>query len=112
MCLISHSFPQIWMQYHISSTDEIQTLNKIQFCLPFGNADDTPSPLLSVWWLRDMFNTWILNELDAFICKALKGEGHSELLRALNNAADESLRLALWVKIDEKKRSSSDIPFG
>jgi len=53
-----------------------------------------------------------LNELDAFICKALKGEGHSELLRALNNAADESLRLALWVKIDEKKRSSSDIPFG
>jgi len=25
------------------------------------------------------------------------------LLRALNNAADESLRLALWVKIDEKK---------
>jgi hypothetical protein len=25
-------------------------------------------------------------------------------LRALNNAADESLRLALWVKIDEKKK--------
>ena len=25
------------------------------------------------------------------------------LLQALNNAADESLRLALWVKIDEKK---------
>jgi hypothetical protein len=29
-------------------------------------------------------------------------------LRALNNAADESLRLALWVKIDEKKRILSD----
>jgi len=32
-----------------------------------------------------------------------KGRSHSELLRAHNNAADESLRLALWVKIDEKK---------
>jgi hypothetical protein len=31
-------------------------------------------------------------------------------LRALNNAADESLRLALWVKIDEKKRLSIDLP--
>jgi len=25
-------------------------------------------------------------------------------LRTLNNAVDESLRLALWVKIDEKKK--------
>jgi len=53
-----------------------------------------------------------LNELEAFICKALKGEAIVNLLRALNNAADESLRLAPWVKIDEKKRSSSEIPFG
>jgi len=53
----------------------------------------------------------ILNELEAFICKAFKGEAIVELLRVLNNAArrsrllrgDESLRLALWVKIDEKK---------
>jgi len=30
-------------------------------------------------------------------------------LRAHNNVADESLRLALWVKIDEKKDSSSDL---
>jgi hypothetical protein len=37
-----------------------------------------------------------------------KGEAISKLLRAFNNAADESLRLALWVKIDEKKRSSSN----
>jgi hypothetical protein len=41
--------------------------------------------------------------LEAFICKALKGEAIVWLLRVLNNAADESLRLALWVKIDEKK---------
>jgi hypothetical protein len=31
------------------------------------------------------------------------GRSHSLLLRALNNEANESLRLALWVKIDEKK---------
>jgi len=44
-----------------------------------------------------------LHESEAFICKALKGEAIVGLLRVLNNAADESLRLALWVKIDEKK---------
>ena len=44
-----------------------------------------------------------MHELEAFICKALKGEAIVNLLRALNNAAYESLRLALWVKIDEKK---------
>ncbi len=32
-----------------------------------------------------------------------QGRSHSELLRALNNTANESFRLALWVKIDEKK---------
>jgi len=53
-----------------------------------------------------------LHESEAFICKALKGEAIVNLLRALNNTADESLWLALWVKIDEKKRSSSDILFG
>jgi hypothetical protein len=37
------------------------------------------------------------------MCKALKGEAIVLLLRVLNNTADESLRLALWVKIDEKK---------
>jgi len=34
---------------------------------------------------------------------------HSELLRALNNAADESFQLARRVKIDEKK-TLSDLP--
>ena len=36
------------------------------------------------------------------------GRSHSELLRAINNVAFEGLRLVLWVKIDEKKISSSD----
>jgi hypothetical protein len=45
----------------------------------------------------------MLHELEAFICKELMGEAIDKLLRALNNAADESLRLALRVKIDEKK---------
>jgi hypothetical protein len=31
------------------------------------------------------------------------GRSHSDLLRVLNNEADESPRLAFWVKIDEKK---------
>jgi len=35
-----------------------------------------------------------LHESEAFICKALKGEAIVNLLRSLNNAADESLRLA------------------
>jgi len=35
-----------------------------------------------------------LHESEAFICKALKGEAIGLLLRALNNAADGSLRLA------------------
>jgi hypothetical protein len=40
---------------------------------------------------------------------ALQGEVIVKLLLALNNAADGSLRLALWVKIDEKNRLSSDL---
>jgi hypothetical protein len=32
-------------------------------------------------------------EAEGFICKALKGEAIFWLLRALNNAADETLRL-------------------
>jgi hypothetical protein len=43
-----------------------------------------------------------LHESEAFICKALKGEAIVQLLRVLNNAADECIRLALRVKIDEK----------
>ena len=50
--------------------------------------------------------TGIFHESEAFVCKALKGEAIVRLLRVFNNAADENLRLALWVKIDEKKRSS------
>jgi hypothetical protein len=36
-----------------------------------------------------------LHESEVFICKAFKGESIFLLLRALNNAEDESLRLAL-----------------
>jgi hypothetical protein len=50
-----------------------------------------------------------LDELEASICKAFKGADVLLLLQALNNAADESLRLALWVKIDEINRLSSDL---
>jgi hypothetical protein len=39
---------------------------------------------------------------------ALQDEAIVKLLLALNNAADGSLRLALWVKIDEINRLSSD----
>jgi len=48
-------------------------------------------------------NSLSLHESEAIICKALKGKAIVNLLRALNNAADVSFRLALWVKIDEKK---------
>jgi len=40
---------------------------------------------------------------------AFKGADVLLLLQALNNAADGSLLLALWVKIDEKNRLSSDL---
>ena len=40
---------------------------------------------------------------------ALKGADVLLLLQALNNEADGSLRLALWVKIDEINRLSSDL---
>ena len=52
-----------------------------------------------------------MHELEASICKAFKGEVVLLLLRALNNAADGSLRLALWVKNDEKNRLLSDLNF-
>jgi hypothetical protein len=40
------------------------------------------------------------------------GRGYSILCLALNNAEDGSLRLALWLKIDEKKkRLSSDLNY-
>jgi hypothetical protein len=47
--------------------------------------------------------------LEASICKAFKGTDVLLLLQALNNAADGSLQLALWVKIDEINRLSSDL---
>ena len=50
-------------------------------------------------------------ELEASICKTFKGDVVLLLLRALNNAAAGSLRLALWVKIDEKNRLSSDLAY-
>jgi hypothetical protein len=34
--------------------------------------------------------------------QGISGRSHSLLLQALNNVADGSLRLALWVKINEK----------
>jgi hypothetical protein len=51
-----------------------------------------------------------LDELEAFISKAFKGKAIVELLQALNNESYESLRLALWVKIDEKKDHHSTCP--
>ena len=45
------------------------------------------------------------------MCKAFKGADVLMLLRALNNTADGSLRLAIWVKIDEINRLSSDLNF-
>lgn len=38
--------------------------------------------------------TLIIHESEVFICKALKDKAIVELLRVLNNTADESLRLA------------------
>jgi hypothetical protein len=35
--------------------------------------------------------------------QGIQGRGYSELYLGLDNAADESLRLAHWVKINEKK---------
>jgi hypothetical protein len=52
-----------------------------------------------------------LYELEVFICKAFKVDGVLLLLRILNNEADGNLRLALWVKIDEKNRFSSDLAY-
>ena len=50
--------------------------------------------------------TWILHELEAFICKALKGEAivaYAEPLIIRLRRTDESLRLARRVKINEIK---------
>jgi hypothetical protein len=52
-----------------------------------------------------------LHELEVFICKAFKVDDVFLLLRILNNEADGNLRLALWVKIDEKNRFSSDLAY-
>jgi len=49
--------------------------------------------------------------LEVFICKAFKVDDVFLLLRIFNNAADGNLRLALWVKIDEKNRFSSDLAY-
>ncbi len=54
--------------------------------------------------------TLILHELETFICKALKGEAIITYCDLLITAADESLRLALWVKIDEKKDHHATCP--
>ncbi len=52
-----------------------------------------------------------MHELEVFIYKALKVDDVLLLLRILNNATDGNLRLALWVKIDEKNRLSSDLAY-
>ncbi len=52
-----------------------------------------------------------MHELEVFICKAFKVDDVFLLLRILNNEADGNLRLALWVKIDEKNRFSSDLAY-
>ena len=52
-----------------------------------------------------------MDELEVFICKAFKVDDVLLLLRTLNNEADGNLRLALWVKIDEKNRLSSELAY-
>ena len=52
-----------------------------------------------------------MHELEVFICKAFKVDDVFLLLRILNNEADGNLRLALWVKINEKNRFSSDLAY-
>ena len=52
-----------------------------------------------------------MHELEVFICKAFKVDGVLLLLRILNNEADGNLRLALWVKNNEKNRLSSDLAY-
>jgi hypothetical protein len=52
-----------------------------------------------------------LDELEASICKAFQGEAIVKLLLDLNNVADGGFRRALWVKIDEINRLSSDLAF-
>jgi hypothetical protein len=47
--------------------------------------------------------TWILHGSEAFICKAFKDEVVLLILRALNNAADGSFRVARRVKINGNK---------
>ena len=59
------------------------------------------------WLFSCRVNTWILHESEAFICKALQGEAIVNLCFALNNTADESLRLAHRVKINVIRRHSS-----
>jgi hypothetical protein len=59
----------------------------------------------------DFGGTWILYELEVVICKAFKVDGVLLLLRILNNEADGNLRLALWVKNNEKNRLSSDLAY-
>jgi hypothetical protein len=53
-----------------------------------------------------------LHELEAFICKALKGEAIVNYCEPLITQQMKASGSPFGVKIEEKKRSSSDLPFG
>ncbi|MFC1516687.1 hypothetical protein ACFL7E_08025, partial [Thermodesulfobacteriota bacterium] len=57
-----------------------------------------------ILWARVLTFRYYLNlaRVGGFHMQGISGRSHSLLLQALNNAADGSLRLALWVKINEK----------
>ena len=44
--------------------------------------------------------------------KTVHGEAMAMLRQIPNNEADESLRPAFWLKTNEKKRLSDNMPFG
>ena len=55
--------------------------------------------------------TWILNESEAFICKALKDEAIVCYCESLITQQMKTYSSPFWVKIDEKKRTPSDLLF-
>ncbi len=102
LLLAKREHPEKWYQERWCEAHK----GEIEFVLPNGTRCDCVTDTHAIEF--DFGSTWILYELEASICKTFKGDDVLLLLRALNNAAYGSLRLALWVKIDEKNRLSSE----
>jgi len=66
-------------------------------------------PKLQIFLCRK-FITLILHESETFICKALKGEVIVYYCEPLITQHMEASGSPFWVKIDDKKRTSSDLP--